>query len=132
MHTGDVGYLDEGGSLLITDRMKDVIKSGGEWISSLQLENIASACSGVIEVAAFGIADERWGERPMLAVVVGPQATEDTICAEVKARIQVAVEAGQISKWAIPDRIELLEALPKTSVGKLDKKQLRAKYAQAD
>jgi fatty-acyl-CoA synthase len=131
LHTGDVGYLDEGGSLLITDRMKDVIKSGGEWISSLQLEDIASACSGVIEVAAFGIANERWGERPMLAVVVGPQATEDTICAEVKARIQAAVEAGQISKWAIPDRIELLEALPKTSVGKLDKKQLRAQYGQA-
>ena len=128
LHTGDVGYLDEGGSLLITDRMKDIIKSGGEWISSLQLENIASACSGVIEVAAFGIVNERWGERPMLAVVASPQATEDTICAEVKARIQVAVDAGQISKWAIPDRIELLEALPKTSVGKLDKKQLRAQY----
>ena len=131
LHTGDVGYLDESGSLLITDRMKDIIKSGGEWISSLQLENIASACSGVIEVAAFGIVNERWGERPMLAVVASPQATEDTICAEVKARIQVAVDAGQISKWAIPDRIELLEALPKTSVGKLDKKQLRAQYGQA-
>ena len=130
MHTGDVGYLDEGGSLLITDRMKDVIKSGGEWISSLQLEDIASACSGVIEVAAFGISNKRWGERPMLAVVASPQATGDTICAEVKARIQAAVEAGQISKWAIPERIELLEALPRTSVGKLDKKQLRAQYCQ--
>lgn len=130
LHTGDVGYLDEGGSLLITDRMKDVIKSGGEWISSLQLEDIASACSGVIEVAAFGISNKRWGERPMLAVVASPQATGDTICAEVKARIQAAVEAGQISKWAIPERIELLEALPKTSVGKLDKKQLRAQYGQ--
>jgi fatty-acyl-CoA synthase len=131
LHTGDVGYLDEGGSLLITDRMKDIIKSGGEWISSLQLENIASACSGVIEVAAFGIADERWGERPMLVVVADQQATEKTICDELKATIQAAVEAGQISKWAIPDRIELLEALPKTSVGKLDKKLLRAQYGQA-
>ena len=65
----------------------------------------------------------------MLAVVVSPQADEETIFAEVKATIQAAVEAGQISKWAIPDRIELLEVLPKTSVGKLDKKQLRAQFA---
>ncbi|MCG6890768.1 MAG: fatty acid--CoA ligase [Gammaproteobacteria bacterium] len=132
LHTGDVGYLDEGGALLITDRMKDVIKSGGEWISSLQLEDIVSGCAGVNEVAAFGIASERWGERPMLAVVGSPQATVESIRADVEAAIQAAVDAGQISKWAAPERIELLEALPRTSVGKLDKKRLRAQYGQIE
>jgi fatty-acyl-CoA synthase len=132
LHTGDVGYLDEGGALLITDRMKDVIKSGGEWISSLQLEDIVSGCAGVNEVAAFGIVSERWGERPMLAVVGSPQATVESIRADVEAAIQAAVDAGQISKWAAPERIELLEALPRTSVGKLDKKRLRAQYGQIE
>jgi fatty-acyl-CoA synthase len=128
LHTGDVGYLDEGGSLLITDRMKDVIKSGGEWISSLQLESIVSTCNGVTEVAEIGISSERWGERPLLAVVGSAQATEEAIRVEVRDAIQAAVDAGQISKWAVPERIELIEALPKTSVGKLDKKELRAQY----
>jgi fatty-acyl-CoA synthase len=131
LHTGDVGYLDEGGSLLITDRMKDVIKSGGEWISSLALEDIVSGCDSVNEVAAFGIPSERWGERPMLAVVGSPGATRETVCAEVEAAIQSGVEAGQFPKWAMPERIEFLEALPKTSVGKMDKKRLRAEYGGA-
>jgi acyl-CoA synthetase (AMP-forming)/AMP-acid ligase II len=131
LHTGDVGYLEEGGSLMITDRMKDVIKSGGEWISSLALEDIVSGCDSVDEVAAFGIPSERWGERPMLAVVGSPGATGETVCAEVEAAIQSGVKAGQFPKWAMPERIELLEALPKTSVGKMDKKRLRAEYGGA-
>ncbi|MDH3538166.1 MAG: fatty acid--CoA ligase [Gammaproteobacteria bacterium] len=130
LHTGDVGYIDAGGSLQITDRIKDVIKSGGEWISSLQLENLVSACAGVNEVAAIGIADKRWGERPMLAIVGNTGADADAIASEVRAAIQAGIDAGQVSKWAMPERIEMLEALPKTSVGKMDKKLLRARYAE--
>ena len=131
LHTGDVGYFDAKGSLQITDRMKDVIKSGGEWISSLALENVVSSCGSVDEVAAFGIPSERWGERPMLAVVGNPDASAATVCAEVEAAIQSGVDAGQFPKWAMPERIEILDALPKTSVGKMDKKRLRAEYGGA-
>ena len=125
MHTGDVGYFDEGGSLHITDRMKDVIKSGGEWISSLELEDIVSRCEGVGEVAAFGIPDERWGERPMIVVV----KSDDNLDVEtIQAAVKAEVEQGRLSKWAIPERVEFVEALPKTSVGKMDKKVMRATY----
>ncbi len=128
LHTGDVGYIDSGGSLQITDRMKDVIKSGGEWISSLQLEDIVSACGSVNEVAAIGITDERWGERPMLAIVGVDGVAAEDISAEAEAAIMLEIDAGRISKWAKPQRIDILEALPKTSVGKMDKKVLRARY----
>jgi len=131
LHTGDVGYLDEGGSLRITDRMKDVIKSGGEWLSSLELENVVSVCTSVAEVAAFGISDERWGERPMLAVVGSPGASRETIVSDADAAIRAGIDAGQFPKWALPERIEVLDELPKTSVGKLDKKRLRALYGIA-
>ncbi len=126
MHTGDVGYFDEGGSLQITDRMKDVIKSGGEWISSLELEDIVSRCQGVGEVAAFGIPDERWGERPIVVVV----KSNDQLDAEsIRSVVQLEVDQGRLSKWAIPERIEFVESLPKTSVGKMDKKVLRGQYS---
>jgi fatty-acyl-CoA synthase len=128
LHTGDVGYIDEGGSLLITDRMKDVIKSGGEWISSLELESIVSSCDAVGEVAAFGIADERWGERPMIVCVASGSASEEAIADDVRRAIQVEIDSGRLLKWAMPQRIEILDALPKTSVGKMDKKVLRARY----
>jgi len=126
MHTGDVGYFDEGGSLHITDRMKDVIKSGGEWISSLELEDIVSRCEGVGEVAAFGIPDDRWGERPMVVVVKSESGLDVEM---VQAAVKEEVEKGRLSKWAIPDRVEFVDALPKTSVGKMDKKVLRATYS---
>jgi fatty-acyl-CoA synthase len=128
MHTGDVGYIDETGSLQITDRMKDIIKSGGEWISSLELEDIVSRCAGVSEVAAIGIKDERWGERPMLLVTRSP-AVEDMISeADILKVIHQRVEIGELSKWATPERIEFVSELPRTSVGKLDKKAMRAVY----
>jgi fatty-acyl-CoA synthase len=128
MHTGDVGYIDETGSLQITDRMKDIIKSGGEWISSLELEDIVSRCAGVGEVAAIGIRDERWGERPMLLVTRSP-AVEDMISeADILTVIHQRVEIGELSKWATPERIEFVSELPRTSVGKLDKKAMRAIY----
>jgi fatty-acyl-CoA synthase len=128
MHTGDVGYIDEGGSLQITDRMKDVIKSGGEWISSLELEDIVSRCEGVAEVAAFGVPHERWGERPMLVVVKVADGQSSVSVESIQKAVRDEVDQGILAKWAIPDRIEFVEAIPKTSVGKLDKKVLRVLY----
>ena len=128
LHTGDVGTIDATGVLQLTDRMKDVIKSGGEWISSLDLEAIASACKGVGEVAAIGLPDDRWGERPLLLVVRSLEAGTTVTADAIRAEIQRHVESGRISKWAIPDRIEFVSQLEKTSVGKLDKKALRARF----
>ena len=125
LHTGDVGYLDDTGALIITDRMKDVIKSGGEWISSLALESIASAVAGVGEVAAIGIADEQWGERPMLLVVLAPAADGDSVWAGIMAAFAASVADGTLSKWAAPQRVDFVAEIAKTSVGKIDKKRLR-------
>ncbi len=128
MHTGDVGYIDETGSLQITDRMKDIIKSGGEWISSLELEDIVSRCAGVSEVAAIGIEDERWGERPMLLITRSPEVTDMIDEEDIQKVIRQRVDIGELSKWATPERIEFVSELPRTSVGKLDKKAMRATY----
>jgi len=125
LHTGDVGYLRENGSLQITDRLKDVIKSGGEWISSLELENIASTCSGIKEVAAIGKPDTKWGERPVLVVQLFEGANADLVRENVLAVIHSHVDSGALSKWAIPDAVTIVDQLPKTSVGKLDKKAMR-------
>jgi len=132
LHTGDVGYIDQTGSLRITDRMKDIIKSGGEWISSLELEDIVSRCAGVNEVAAIGIRDERWGERPMLLITRSTSVTEMITENEIIEAIRQHVDTGEISSWAVPERIEFVTELPRTSVGKLDKKAMRATYANSD
>lgn len=126
LHTGDVGHFDETGTLRITDRLKDVIKTGGEWVSSLALENLASTVDGVIEAAAIGIPDPKWGERPLLVIA----SAEDRAGTEalLRAAFDKAVMRGSLSKWAVPDRIEFTRSLPKTSVGKLDKKALRARF----
>ena len=129
LHTGDAGYLDENGALHITDRIKDVIKSGGEWISSLALEDIASRCAGVAEVAAIGIPDAQWGERPLLIVV---RSDADLSADDVLAAVNAEVEGGRLSGWALPERVEFVDSLPRTSVGKLDKKAMRARYMQKD
>ena len=127
LHTGDIGAIDAGGTLWIGDRLKDVIKSGGGWISSLALESIASRVAGVTEVAAIGLPDAKWGERPCLLVVARDGAGD--VKAAVGAAIAAAIAAGQLSKWANPGRIDLVASLPKTSVGKLDKKLMRAQVA---
>lgn len=129
LHTGDVGHLDADGTLHLTDRMKDVIKSGGEWISSLDLECIASVVPGVTEVAAIGLPDETWGERPCLVVALAEGIKATTVEAGLRAAIDEAIRDGHLSKWAAPHRVEVVEALPKTSVGKLDKKAMRASFS---
>ncbi|MDH3376612.1 MAG: fatty acid--CoA ligase [Gammaproteobacteria bacterium] len=128
LHTGDIGHIDASGYLQITDRLKDVIKSGGEWISSLRLEDIASQHPGVVEVAAIGIPDERWGERPMLLVVRGVAGMPDIGEDDIRDHVRQYADRGEISTWAVPDRVEFVSAIAKTSVGKLDKKRLRQLY----
>ncbi len=126
LHTGDVGNISADGTLRITDRLKDVIKSGGEWISSLDLESLISAVAGVAEVAVVGVPDPTWGERPVVLVVA-----QHEVSAAVQAAVQAAIAAGRLSKWASPDRVLRVEMIPKTSVGKIDKKAIRASLAQA-
>jgi acyl-CoA synthetase (AMP-forming)/AMP-acid ligase II len=119
--TGDMAAIHPDGTIQITDRAKDVIKSGGEWISSIELENAAVGCPGVAEAAAIGIPHPKWDERPLLLVVRDPGSE---LCeAEVRSYL-----AGQVAKWWLPDAIEFVTELPHTATGKLSKKDLRDLY----
>jgi fatty-acyl-CoA synthase len=128
LHTQDIGSVDESGILRITDRMKDVIKSGGEWVSSLQLESLIGQHPGVAEVAVVGVPDRHWGERP-IAVVVARSANDASLAEDVRKLVQKHVDAATLSKYAVPDRVIVVEALEKTSVGKVNKRALRERYA---
>ena len=124
LHTGDVGSIDGRGFLQIKDRIKDVIKTGGEWISSLELENLISQHPAVNEVAVVGIPDEKWDERPLALIVTASDATLEAT--EIQQHLMQFVESGRINKWAIPQQVKIVESIPKTSVGKIDKKVIRA------
>jgi len=128
LHTGDIGYIDKEGYLQVTDRIKDVIKTGGEWISSLDLENILSQHEAVMEGAAIGIPDAKWGERPFMVAVLKPDYVGKTTGEDLRQFLMKNAEAGKIPKYGVPDRIEILEAIPKTSVGKTNKIELRKAY----
>ena len=125
LRTGDVGSIDRLGYIHISDRSKDVIKSGGEWISSLQLEAAVVSHPAVREVAVIAIPDDRWGERPLACVVLKDGAAASP--AELRAHL-----AGQIAKWWIPEHWAFVEQVPRTSVGKYDKKVLRAAHAAGE
>ena len=127
LHTGDIGFLDAEGYLHITDRIKDVIKTGGEWVSSLELEDILHQHPAVAEVAVIGVKDAKWGERPLALIVRRPG--QDVDVATLQAHVMGFAERGIVSKYAVPERILFVETLDKTSVGKLDKKAMRAKFA---
>jgi fatty-acyl-CoA synthase len=122
LRTGDVGTLDERGWLRITDRAKDVIKSGGEWISSVDLESALMAHPAVAEAAVIAIPDERWSERPFACVAAAGEVDADELTAFLAAR--------EIPRWWLPDGFAFVAEIPKTSVGKFDKKALRGTYAQ--
>ena len=108
--------------------MKDVIKSGGEWISSLQIEAIVSKCKDVDEVAAIGIADKKWGERPVIIVSAKDTVDKKNLSKIIKNSIQLQIEKGYLSKWAMPDKINFVSEIEKTSVGKINKKFLRKQF----
>lgn len=129
MHTQDIACITADGTLKITDRLKDVIKSGGEWVSSLEVENILSFHPCVAEVAVIGVADEKWGERPLALVVLKPDHT-DIKAEDILALGHQAVEKGYLPKYGVPSEIKFLREMPKTSVGKLDKKKMRMMYAE--
>ncbi len=128
LHTGDIGVIDEEGYLQITDRLKDVIKTGGEWISSLELESIISQHPAVSEVAVIGVPDEKWGERPLALVVAKPDEKDNATEEAIKAFVAKFADDGTIPKFGIPDRVAIVPELPKTSVGKLNKKEMRQQY----
>jgi fatty-acyl-CoA synthase len=122
LRTGDVGSLEPNGFIQITDRAKDVIKSGGEWISSVELENVLMGHPGVREAAVVGVPDDRWDERPLACVV--PVEGQETSVEDLKEYL-----AERVAKWWLPERWAIIDEVPKTSVGKFDKKVLRAQYA---
>ena len=135
LHTGDVANWDAEGAIHIVDRIKDIIKSGGEWVSSLQVEDIISEKSGVVKTAVIAVKDAKWGERPMALVVVEPGFAGDSAEAAeqaIRAHVKTYVDKGVISKFAIPDRVMLVKELPLTSVGKLDKAALRQRHLRDD
>jgi len=145
LHTGDIGVIGADGYLKITDRLKDVIKTGGEWVSSLDIEDLILKPPGVCEAAVIGIPDPKWTERPLaivvrkegasvsdceerpLAIVVRKEGSSVSDC-EIKAGLQDYARKGVISRYAVPDQIVFVPALPRTSVGKLDKKVLREQF----
>jgi fatty-acyl-CoA synthase len=122
LRTGDVGRIDERSFVTLTDRAKDVIKSGGEWISSVELENCLIAHPDVIEAAVVGVPDERWQERPMAVIVVREGAV-------LSAGDLRALLADQVVRWWLPERWAFVDKIPRTSVGKYDKKTIRSRYA---
>jgi fatty-acyl-CoA synthase len=123
LRTGDVGTLSPDGFLSLTDRAKDVIKSGGEWISSVELENALMAHPAVLEACVVGVPDERWSERPLATIVLREGATASV--EELRDFL-----ADKVARWQLPERWAFIEAVPRTSVGKFDKKQLRVNYAE--
>lgn len=122
LRTGDVGTLSPNGFLTLTDRAKDVIKSGGEWISSVDLENALMAHPAVLEACVVGVPDDKWGERPLATIVLREGAGVDA--AELREFL-----GDKVARWQLPERWSFIEKVPKTSVGKFDKKRVRADYA---
>jgi fatty-acyl-CoA synthase len=122
--TGDVVTIDDGGNLKICDRSKDLVKSGGEWISSVDLENLLMAHPAVAEAAVIAIPDDRWGERPLAAVVLREGATAEP--EELREHL-----AGEYAKWQLPDRFEFIDEIPRTATGKFKKTVLRERFVSA-
>jgi len=126
LHTSDVAVMTAGGYVHITDRIKDVSKTGGEWVSSLQIEDLILQCPDVTEAAVIGVKDEKWGERPLALVVKEADSTLGDV--DLKAHLKGFADKGIISRYGIPERILFIDKLPRTSVGKINKKELRERY----
>ena len=128
LHTGDIAVITPDGYIRITDRMKDVIKSGGEWVSSEQIEDLIEQYPGVKEAAVIGIPDKKWGERPLALVVKDTDHASRLREIDIKAHLEAFATRGLISKYGIPETIQFVDHLAKTSLGKVDKKGLRETY----
>jgi fatty-acyl-CoA synthase len=124
LRTGDVATIDERGYLRIVDRSKDLVKSGGEWISSVALENAVMSDPRVKEAAVIGVIDPRWGERPLACVV--PSEGVNLTADDVRAHLR-----GRVASWWIPERIEMMNEIPKTATGKWSKQTLRQRFADS-
>ena len=120
--TGDVGSIDADGYLQITDRQKDLIKCAGEWISSVEIESLATEHPAVMQAAVIGVPDEKWGERPVLIVVPQPEST-------VSEHELLALYDARVAKWCVPVRVIFVESLPVGATGKVQKNMLRELYA---
>ncbi|GLB64813.1 fatty-acyl-CoA synthase [Dietzia sp. NCCP-2495] len=126
LRTGDVGYITPEGFLQLTDRAKDIIKSGGEWISSVEVENYLLEHPSVAEAAVIGVPDPKWDERPLATVVI-KEGLPDPDVEELRAHL-----AERMAKWQVPERFAFVDEIPKTSVGKLDKKRIRSSHADGE
>ena len=128
LHTQDIAHMNDQGVIKVTDRLKDVIKSGGEWISSLEIETILSLHPCVADIAVIGVPDDKWGERPLALVVQKPSCHNSAD--EILALAEQAYERGMIPKYGIPSLLRFVDEIPKTSVGKHDKKVIRVLVAE--
>lgn len=129
LHTQDVARIDEGGRVQITDRIKDVIKTGGEWLSSLELEDVISRHPRVAEAAVIAVRDAKWGERPLAVVVARDPGFAPEGVEAIRNWVREAVRSGVLPRYAVPEQVVFVDALARTSVGKIDKRALRARHA---
>jgi fatty-acyl-CoA synthase len=129
LHTQDIATIDPNGEIRIRDRLKDVIKTGGEWIDSIHLEELVATAEGIAEASVVAVPDAKWGERPLAVVVARPGITPTLEMLNVP--VEQAIASGAITRYAKLDRFEVVDQLPRTSVGKIDKKLLRARFAAA-
>lgn len=127
LHTNDIVTIDEEGYILIQGRAKDLIKSGGEWISSVDLENTIMAHPAVAEAAVIAIPHEKWVERPMACVVIKESEKDKVTEKDILDFLE-----DKVAKWWIPDKVVFIDEIPKTSVGKFNKKAMREKYAKGE
>jgi len=132
LHTGDIATWDGEGCIHIVDRLKDIIKSGGEWISSIDLEDIILEKKGILRAAVIAVRDAKWGERPMALVVLDPEFTGKVEEDAIRDHVRSYVDKGIIAKLAVPERILIVKELPLTTVGKIDKKVLRERYQRQE
>lgn len=125
LHTGDIGYIDAEGFLQITDRIKDVIKTGGEWTSSLQIEDVVAQHPAVADVAVIGVPDPKWGERPRALVTLRPECVGQVTEHEIRNFAARLIESTGVSRYGVLLQVQFVEALARTSVGKLNKRAMR-------
>jgi fatty-acyl-CoA synthase len=129
LHTQDIATIDSTGTIRIRDRLKDIIKTGGEWIDSIHLEELVGTANGVAEASVVAIPDAKWGERPLAVIVPKPGITIKL--EELNAPIEKAISKGAIPRYAKLERFVIVDQLPRTSVGKIDKKAMRTRFAEA-